>query len=461
MNITEKIKSARGKGDSTIQIIKYWIPELISAAILISLPPILDSYLIANLKSTSTHGAFGIIASLLHTLTKIAEAIPVASMAIIGRHNGAKEYPKCGQDLGDTFWTTIFIGLIQFIVIFFGAGAIYSWFGVPAKMIAIGAPYLKVRSFGIFLVFVLMSFIGFMRGIKNTRIPMVINIAGMSMFAMFDYGLVTGSFGLPQMGLMGSAIASIIQYSVMITIAVAYIHFNTDYKKYFYKFFFRYFNNKRVIRLLNLSWPIMIDKGSLAFAYIWLTKMIAPMGKYAIVTYDVINKLERFAILPVVGFSSVVIFLVSNRLGANDAEGAKANIKKIMILTAVSITGTLAILCYNARYLTSLFDPKHKITDFASTALTFISLLVVFDFVQLILAGALRGSGDVRTVMWTRFFSCFFFFLPISYYISNLQLESELLKFILLYGSFYVNTGVMGLIFLKRIMGTHWKKDIT
>ena len=460
MNITEKIKSAKGKGDSTIQIIKYWIPELISTAILISLPPVLDSYLIANLKSTSTFGAFGMAASMLHMLTKLSESIPVAEMAIVGRHNGAQEYTKCGQDLGDTFWTTILIGLSQFFLIFFGASAIYSWLGVPDKMISIGTPYLIMRSFGIFLVFVLMSFIGFMRGVKNTKIPMVINIVGMSTFALFDYALVLGRLGFPQMKLMGSAIATIIQYSVMISIAVFYIHLNTDYKKYFYKLFFKYFNKQRAKRLLNLSWPIMIDKGSLAFAYVWLSKMIAPMGKYAIVTYDIINKLERFAILPAAGFANVVIFLVSNRIGANDPDGAKANVKKIMILTASTVILTLSVLCYKARFLVGFFDPKNKFTDFASTALTFISLLVIFDFVQLILAGALRGSGNVRSVMWGRFFSCFFFFIPLSYLFSILPIENQTVRFILIYGSFYINTGVMGVIFLKKMMGPNWKKDI-
>ncbi|MFH1644157.1 MAG: MATE family efflux transporter [bacterium] len=461
MNITEKIKSAKGKGDPTKKIIFYWLPELISTGILISVPPVLDSLIISHLKSTTIFGAFGMAASLLHTLTKLSESIPVAEMAIVGRHNGAQEYPKCGQDLGDTFWTTIFIGISQFLLIFFGASTIYSWLGVSDKMISIGTPYLILRSLGIFLVFVLMSFIGFMRGVKNTKIPMLINIVGMATFSFFDYSLVLGRFGFPQIGLTGSAIASIIQYVVMISIAVSYIHLNPDYKKYFYKLFFNYFNNKRVAQLLNLSWPIMIDKGSLAFAYIWLSKMIAPMGKYAIATYDIINKLERFAILPAAGFANVVIFLVSNRLGANDPDGAKANVKKIMVMTAGSVLVTLSILCYNSRFFVSFFDPKHKFTDFASTALTFISLFVVFDFVQLILAGALRGSGSVRSVMWVRFFSCFFFFLPLSYFLAHLPIESEVLKFIIIYGTFYINTGFMGLLFLKKIMSPNWKKDIT
>jgi len=182
------------------------------------------------------------------------------------------------------------------------------------------------------------------------------------------------------------------------------------------------------------------------------------MGKYAIVSYDIIKNLERFAILPAVGFAQIIVFLVSNRLGAHDPEGAKSNIKKVMILTSAMIATTLFIVCYKARYFVSFFDPKHKYTDFAAPVLILVSMLVVFDFVQLILAGALRGAGDVKTVMWARFICFAFFFTPAAYIFSKLPIQNEIYKFALVYGTFYFTTGIIGIIFLIRIKTPKWQK---
>ncbi len=445
------------KGDSLISIIRYWIPEIISNGLMITLPILFDSWLIAELRSTSTYGALGIATSFLHLLTKFAEALPVASVAIIGRHNGAKEYEECGRHLGDAFWTTCILGLMQCLIVYFGAASIFKWLGGNDKMISLGAPFLQLRSISVLLSFVFMAFLGFMRGVKNTTIPMYLNMIGILIFMISDYVLVLGSFGFPRCGLMGSAIASIIQYSVMILVALWFITHEESFSRYFSRPFFYFFSFAASWKLLKISLPIIIDKISLAVSYVWLAKQLAPMGKYIISSYDVIVKLERFAFLPAIAFAQVITFLVSNKLGEKDPDGAKENIKKVMILTTLIICTTLIILCSNSRWFISWLDPKGRFIDFTAEALPFVSVLVIFDFIQIILAGALRGAGDVKTVMYTRFFSCFFFFFPLAYLFGSvLTIEDELVKFILIYSSFYLNTALMGIIFLYRIKSKKW-----
>ncbi|MBM3892824.1 MATE family efflux transporter [Candidatus Dependentiae bacterium] len=448
------------KGDSCKQIIGYWLPEIISATILFSLPAMVDSWIIAQLGSSTIYGALAMGSNFLHSLTKLAEAIPVASMAIIGRHNGAKEYAQCGEGLADSFWTTFLLGLAQFIVIFFSAHAIYRWLNVPADMVSVGAPFLQLKSLGVLLIFTTLGLLGFMRAIKNTHIPMMLNIIGLVSFIFFDYVLVLGKFGFPQLGITGSAVATIIQYGLMNIVAIGYILLNPAYKKYFTKLFFNIFNFMRMGHLVNLSWRIMLDKSIISFAYIWLAKMLAPMGKHAINSFDVVLKLERSAFLPVIAAAQIITFLVSNRLGARDVDGAYANIKKLYLLTCGSLFIATIILLANPTYFVSIFDPNNNFTTFAVTVLPIINIFVFFDFTQVFLAGALRGAGDVKTVMWTRFFVTFFFFVPLSYIFSSIPHISDVLRFVLVYGSFYVATGVMGLVFLYRIKSHAWHKHI-
>jgi MATE family multidrug resistance protein len=351
------------------------------------------------------------------------------------------------------------LGLAQFLIISATATLIYRWHGVSEEMITLGAPFLRLKSFGVFLIFISLSFIYFMKGIKNTRMPMVLNMVGIAAFIFFDYALVLGKFGFPQYDLNGSAIATIIQYTVMNVIALAYILWEPEYKKYFSKIFLSFFNWKKIIQLINLSWPIMIDKTSFAISYVWLAKLIASMGTPAIAAYDTIKNLERFAFLPAVAFAVIITFLVSNRLGADDPDGAMANIKKVLILTGLTVGTSLLCLCFNARYFVSMFDPHNQFTILGAAALPIISILVIFDFVQVILAGALRGAGDVYAVMYGRCATVLLFFIPVSYILSKLPIENQTARFVLIYGSHYVNAGLMGLIFLRRIMSHKWQKQ--
>ena len=67
-------------------------------------------------------------------------------------------------------------------------------------MIALGVPYLQLRAISVFFQSIYFAFVGFLRGIKRPRVPMYVYIVGAIVFLFFDYGLIFGRFGLPQMG---------------------------------------------------------------------------------------------------------------------------------------------------------------------------------------------------------------------------------------------------------------------
>lgn len=443
-------------GESVSSILWYWLPELISLFVIIALPPLFDAYLISGMHSTTAYGALGMATNFLHTLVKLSETIPVAAIAVIGRYNGARKYQKCGQELVTTFWTTVVLGGAQCIIIFLSATSIYRWLGVPADMAVLGAPFLRLRSVGVFLTFVLWSLLGFMRAVKNTRVPMLITLMGTIVYICSAALFVQGRGGFPSCGIYGAALAAIIQYTVMLAAAVWYIRNTPAYKKYLRRLKPFVIDWDKISTFLSLSFPVMVDKSALAFSYVWLSKMIAPLGTTAIATFDIIKNLERTALLPAMAFATVVMFLVSNSLGNKDEKGAQVHIAKVLLLGLGMVTLAVGILCWQAPFFVTRISPSESSTALAVPLIRFLSILVIFDFLQLILAGALRGAGNFSAVMWTRISCCLFFFLPISYILSTYSFSSISTKFGLIYGAFYVNTALMGVIFLICLLRTQW-----
>ncbi len=452
------------QGESAFKILQYWLPEFIAYALLVSLPLFLDSYWISQLNSTSTYGALGAGTRLMNTLFKLSEAIPVASIAFIGRHNGAGEYEKCGERFGDSFWSATLIGFAQCAILWIFASQIYRFLGAPESMIATGTPYLKLQALNIPLLFIFAALIGFMKALKNTTTPLYVNIIGIALFLGFDYALILGKFGFPQLGLIGSPIASIIRYSFMNIIIIVHIMTDSSYKKYFKQMFFTVFRPGQMLHLLNLSWPVVIDKGILAWSFIWLGKMIGTIGsanhvKVAMASMEAIKNLERFSILPALAFAQVVTFLVSNNMGEKNIGGARKNIKKILIFTFISVLIVSLGICSSSHFWATLFDPNNKFASFFEPLICPIIFLVSLDLVQIILAGALRGAGDVRSVMMIRTGCCLGIFVPISYIISQFFVGIDpQAKFMMIYTCYYLTTAVMGIAFYWRIKGTAWQK---
>jgi len=444
--------------ESFTQILAYWLPEMISAFIIITLPQLVDLYLVASFRSLHASGALEMANNLVHTLIKLSEAIPIAAIAIIGRYNGAGEYKKCGKEFIQIVWTALILGGLQLIIIQFSAAGIYRALHVPADIIPLGAPFLRMRSFSIILAFLAFTIIGFMRALKNTRTPMVITLLGSIVFLIADVLLIQGNWGFPRLHIYGSAVASLLQYATMIAYGGWYLFTQKTYQVYFAKIRSYGPDWKSVSRLLFTGIPIIIDKGSMAIAYVWLSSMLAIYGSNSIAAFGVVKNLERAALLPASAFAQVVTFLVSNHLGAHDSRGARKAIVKILILTTVMVSTTVGSLCFFAPHLVTLFTPSAEVSAFVVPVIRQISILVVFDFLQLILAGALRGAGSVHAVMWTRLISCILFFIPVSVLLVRFSQASVSVTFTLIYGAFYISTGIMGLVFAVIIMQNQWYK---
>ncbi len=447
-------------GESYKAIFGYFWPEFISALVLISLSNVLDARWIAGLKSTSTYAALNVTYDFIHFMLKLAEGFSIGSVVLCGQYNGVGNYPAAGRAFRDVFWVNVVVGGALASMLFFGAHSIYTLYGLPEKMIIVGTPYLRLQAFRVFLMFIFMALIGFLRSIKNTRVPMQIFLVGGSFFLFFDYALIHGAFGFPELQFKGSAIASVIQYSVMSLLALTYVVWHKETTKYEISLFNGLSDWSRIKRIFSLSWPAIIDKASFAGAYIWLGSMITSMGKYAIASYGTIKIIERFALLPAIAFAQVVTFLVSNAYGKQDWQGIKSSIKKIFLLSSFFVGINLIIFSLYAHRIIPFFDPKGRITEFSAGLFPYLSLLAFFDVLQLVLAGALRGAANVKTVMAVRLivFSCYFF--PVSYALSRMPIKDDTLKFFLIYGSFYLGNAIMSIVYIQRFRGEKWKGSI-
>ena len=448
----------RENGEGYYKIFQYFVPECITAIILYSIPILIDANWVAHLKSTSAYATLGITNTLLHSIIKIAEGVSIGTLVMTGQFNGIGKYKQAGIALVNSFWATIFAGAVVSGILYFGAYHIYILYRLPESMIVLGVPFLRVRALGVFFTFVYFALIGFLRGIKNNQTPMHIFMLGCFVFLFFDYALIFGKWGFPEMGLMGSAVSSVIEYAIMSVLALGYVLFSSSIKNYNISFFSSFVSFQAIKQLFFLSLPVMIDKAALACSYVWLGYCLAPMGTCVLASFSVIKDIERFALLPAIAFAQVITFLVSNDYGKKDWNGIKSTTKKIIFMASIAVFCILFLCSLSPKSIIQFFDFKGEFTDFAGKAFPVISILAFFDVLQLILAGALRGAADVRVVMWTRLALCAGFFAPLAFGFSRMNTENQVMKFVLVYSSLYVCNALMSIVYIWRLRRESWKE---
>lgn len=444
-------------GEKYSKIIKYFIPEFISSLILYSLLYLVDAYFIAGLKSTATYATLGMTNTFMHLVVKFFEGIQVGGLIMIGKFNGSKNFKEAGKTLTDAFWVSAIVGFVISGIIFFGAYWVYYLCGVPEEMIHLGVPYLRTVAIRTFFMSMYLTLVGFMKGTKDTKTPMIIFSIGALIFIPLDYILIHGKFGFTAMGFQGSAMASVVQYIVMFALSLVAIIFSRKNKPFEINLLAPFRSLSKVIELIKLSIPSVIDKSTVASSYLWLGSMIAPMGKVGLATFAIVKDFERVALIPAVALASVVTFVVSNDYGRKDWESIKSNTKKIIFLAGFLVSIALLAFAILPEFFVHIFDKKGDFTDFAVVVVPVLSAFVLFDVLQLILSGAMRGAANVKTVMMTRLLVTCVYLMPASYLLSKMNFESTTLKFIFIYGTFYLGNLIMAAVYITRFRGQKWK----
>lgn len=438
-------------GQSYKTILRYFYPEFITALILYSLPYFVDCFFIGHLKSTEIYTISGVVDNCLNIFVKVAEGLSIGTVAMAGYHNGLKNYKDVGRSFANALWASVIVGGLISCTVYLGGYWIYKFFNFSDHMIYLGLPFLRIRAIAMFFMFVCFAFIGFLRSIKNTFVPMILFAIGSIVFIFFDYCLIFGKLGFPALGLQGSAVAYLVQYFVMLVCAAIYVFCFSANQKYEISMKPDAQSVSEIIKLLWLSFPIVIDKAIMAWAYVWLSIILVPIGQHALANFSVMKLMERMVFLPATAFAQVITFLVSNDVGSHKWSDIKANIIKVLFLSSIMIAVLLAFGSFYAVQIVDFIGHNKEIGCIAAKVFPALSLFVFIDLLQLILSGALRGSFNAQTVMITRVCIIIFYFMPTSYALSLLPIQSDVLKFFIIYSSFFIGNGLMSIVYIKKL----------
>ena len=194
----------------------------------------------------------------------------------------------------------------------------------------------------------------------------------------------------------------------------------------------------------------------LALAIVWLGKMISFGGEATLASSEIIRNIERWALLASVAFAQIVTFITSNNIGEQQPEAARSNMYKVLGISLMITTVVTIALAWNLDLFSTPLDPNHILDPYLKPTAYLLALFLVLDVTQIIFASALRGAGDVKTVMWVRSIACLGFFLPASYSIQILTVTNPAVKFVTMYTLYYITTALMAVAFYFRVRGSAW-----
>jgi MATE family multidrug resistance protein len=361
---------------------------------------LVDTAMVGRLGALS-QGAVGLAHTWIFTLGVLGLGLLGVVNTFVAQHHGARQPEECGRVLGQGLRLALLVGGATMALLYASVPAL-GWMGLGAGVADLGGVYMSCRLIGFPAVLGYWVYNGYLEGLGHTRQPMLVAVAANAVNILLDWLLIFGPGPFPAMGVAGAGLATALSNLSMLACFAWLVHRrgSTYRQRYGAELVREPLDRGRALAMLRVGWPMGLQFFMEVGAYMVFAVMIGWLGAAALAANQVTMRLLSISFMTTWGIGVAATTLVGRYLGAGRPELAAAAGRRTLVL-GLAVTGLCALAFLSlASPLTRLFSSDAEVLRLAVLLLPVAALFQVFDGVNMVSYGALRGAGDTRWPMW-------------------------------------------------------------
>ena len=374
---------------------------------------VVDNVMVGHLGTTELAAA-SFASSVFYVGLLFGLGITMGITPLVGQSLNTKNTSSLGSWLKNglfiNFIASVFLCVAMTLVVLF-----MNRMGQSEEVVRKAIPFYLIHVASLIPLMLFFSFKQFFEGIGNTKLAMVITIIINLVNITLNYILIYGKLGFPALGLNGSGYASLFSRLIMPVIFVLIILRNPEFKSYFLNALHSSLDKLKIKRILSFGLSIGSQMIIEILAFTLGAIMLGWISKESLAGHQIAMSMASMTYMISFGLASGTTIRVSHAFGDRDRNELKHAIfaSLHMVIAFMLLMGLLFVLLRN--FLPLLFTSDPAVIEVAAGLLVVGALFQVFDGVQVVLLGALRGMADVRIPMFIAFFSYILVSLPVSY----------------------------------------------
>ena len=317
------------------------------------------------------------------------------------------------------------LGIALLITMFFSI-PIMSKMNQPKEVVTLAVPYLKIIAISIIPLVIFEAMKRFSDGLSNTKYPMFATIFANIINVIINYLLIFGTYGFPKLGIVGAGIGTLISRLMMVVILWLIFNNKAKFRPFILNLNFSKLKNSVFKKIVDLGLPSalqMFFEVGIFTAAIWLSGIL---GKNYQAANQIAFNLSAMTFMVGVGLSVAAMVRVGNQKGLNDYLSLRRIAFSIFMLTIIIEIFFAFLFLIFKDWLPTLYletDNVNKIAEntevimIASKLLVIAALFQIFDGLQVVILGALRGMQDVKIPTIITLVSYWLIGFPLCYYL--------------------------------------------
>ena len=370
----------------------------------------LDMKMVSSL-GPSAISSVGVGTAGMYALIPALIAVATGTTALLSRAYGADNKLDGKKAFAQSFFIAVPLGIILTIIFLLFSEQIINLVGnakdmnlsdaiLYQNMTVIGFPFLGI-SIATFYAF---------RAMGENKIPMIGNTLALVLKVILNFLLVY----LFKWGIFGAALSTTLTrlFSAIFSIYLVFWSKKNWISLELKDLKFDYFTSKRI---LKVGIPAAVEQLGLRIGMLIFEMMVISLGNLSYAAHKIALTAESISFNLGFAFSFAASALVGQELGKGSSQKALKN-GYICTIIAMIVMSTFGLLFFiMPQFLVSLFTNDKDVIELSTMALKIVSICQPFSGASMVLAGALRGAGDTKSVLLITYLGIFLVRIPITY----------------------------------------------
>ena len=380
------------EGGIAKQLVLFALP-LIVGNIFQMLYNTVDSVVVGQYVGKEALAAVNSTTMIVNMLVFFFNGFSVGAGVIIARRFGAKDHDALHEAIETTMAFT-FVLCVVFSVVGAGlTGPMLRFMSTPEDVMEDARAYLGIYFMGISGLLIYNMGAGILRAVGDTTRPLLFLVFTSLMNIALDLLFVLAF----HMGIAGVAWATVISQAISAALTLALLTRAKDVYRLSWKEL--RIRGKVLYEIFQVGLPAGIQSVITAFSNVFVQSYINFFGSSCMAGWGCYNKLDQFIMLPMSSMAMAATTFVSQNMGAKKEDRADRG-SVTAILMAVGVTAVIAAgLVVFAEQAVRLFSPDESVVEYGALFIHGNVFFLLFNCVNHVLAGALRGRGDSRGPM--------------------------------------------------------------
>ena len=314
-------------------------------------------------------------------------------------------------------WLSTVTAALLFLPMWF-ASPILEAMGQDAQVAKGAQDYLRIAGFGLWPAIWGLVLRSYLSALEHTGIVLWLAVGVLIINAFVNYALIFGYWGLPELGLQGAAIGSVIAMSLSLVGFVIYIQIYFEEQKMFARFW--RFDRMATSAVARLAIPISATAFAESGLFAASAFMMGWLGKLELAAHGIVLQLAAMSFMVHMGLSQAGTVRVGQAFARKDWLAVRRTAGVAMGLSSIAAAVAIFFFLATPQILIGAFlelrDPlRPEILRIGTLLLVLASMFQFVDAAQVMALSLLRGLQDTRVPMLITVISYWLIGIPISY----------------------------------------------